>query len=136
MVRAWEPYAGVAGSGIDAMRVPLPGAIEGKSARDTRRYRPVGSGVLLVSRNGALDVLCGPGGGRERGRAMDVESEAWVQLATRLPKSLHRELKLHCLRAETTMMHFLVVALREKLAKGSRGKRQRTKEPRTSGSPK
>jgi hypothetical protein len=58
---------------------------------------------------------------------MAVESEGWVGLATRIPKSLHRELRLHCLKAETTMMHFLVAALREQLAKGSRGTRQRTK---------
>jgi hypothetical protein len=57
---------------------------------------------------------------------MAVESEGWIQLATRIPKSLHREVRLHCLKAETTMMHFLVAALREKLAKGSRGRRQRT----------
>lgn len=27
-----------------------------------------------------------------------AEDEPWVQLATRIPKSLHRELKLHCSR--------------------------------------
>jgi len=37
--------------------------------------------------------------------AMAREStETWVQLATRIPKSLHRELKLHCVTADTSMM--------------------------------
>jgi hypothetical protein len=58
---------------------------------------------------------------------MAVESEGWIQLATRIPKSLHRELKLHCLKAERPMMHFFVAALREQLATESRGTRQRTK---------
>jgi len=45
--------------------------------------------------------------------------EAWVQLATRIPKSLHRDLKLHCVHAETSVMDFVVTALQEKLAKVS-----------------
>jgi hypothetical protein len=28
------------------------------------------------------------------------KEEAWVQLATRIPKSLHRQLKLHCVESE------------------------------------
>jgi hypothetical protein len=49
----------------------------------------------------------------------DREDEAWVQLATRIPKTLHRELKLHCVHADTSVMEFVVEALREKLAKAS-----------------
>jgi len=49
--------------------------------------------------------------------------EAWVQLATRIPKSLHRDLKLHCVHAETSVMDFVVSALQEKLAKVSGRKR-------------
>jgi hypothetical protein len=56
---------------------------------------------------------------------MAAESEGWVQLATRLPKSLHYKVRLHCLKADTTMMHFLVAALREKLVKASGGERRR-----------
>jgi hypothetical protein len=58
---------------------------------------------------------------------MAAESEGWVQLATQLPKSLHREVRLHCVKAETTIMHFLVAALREKLAKASHGEGPRAK---------
>ncbi len=43
--------------------------------------------------------------------------EAWVQLATRIPKSLHRELKLHCVKADVSVMDFVVEALRERLAR-------------------
>jgi len=52
-------------------------------------------------------------------------TEAWVQLATRIPKSLHRELRLHCVHADTSMMEFVVAALKEKLARQRRGRRTR-----------
>ena len=45
----------------------------------------------------------------------------WVQLATRIPKTLHRELKLHCVKTETSVMAFVVDALREKLAREAAG---------------
>lgn len=47
----------------------------------------------------------------------DQTTEPWVQLATRIPKSLHRELKLHCVRTDKSLMDFVVTALREKLAR-------------------
>jgi predicted HicB family RNase H-like nuclease len=53
----------------------------------------------------------------------DRGEEAWVQLATRIPKALHRQLKLHCVRADTSLMDFVVVALREKLTKESSRRR-------------
>lgn len=46
---------------------------------------------------------------------MAANEEVWVQLATRIPKSLHRELKVHCVRAEESVMAFVVKALTEKL---------------------
>ena len=55
--------------------------------------------------------------------AQRVEDEAWVQLATRIPKPLHRELKLHCVRSETSLMDFVVSALRERLARNGRRRR-------------
>ena len=48
------------------------------------------------------------------------EDYVWVQLATRIPKGLHRELKLHCTYAEISVMDFVSTALEEKLAR-SRG---------------
>jgi len=53
------------------------------------------------------------------------EEEPWVQLATRIPKSLHRDLKLHCVRADVSLMDFVVAALREKLAKAPRRRARR-----------
>lgn len=41
--------------------------------------------------------------------------EVWVQLATRIPKDLHRELKLHCVRTDESVMGFVVKALTERL---------------------
>ena len=57
------------------------------------------------------------------------EHEAWVQLATRIPKSLHRELKLFCVQADMSVMKFVVAALREKLAKSSTRRRARAVVP-------
>ena len=51
--------------------------------------------------------------------------EVWVQLATRIPKDLHRQLKLHCVRTDGSLMEFVVAALREKLARESGRKRGR-----------
>lgn len=44
-------------------------------------------------------------------------TEPWVQLATRVPKRLHRELKLHCVRSDVSVMAFVVAALKEKLVR-------------------
>jgi predicted HicB family RNase H-like nuclease len=51
------------------------------------------------------------------------EDEVWVQLATRIPKELHRRLKLHCVEADTSVMGFVVSSLEEKLAKAVGRKR-------------
>ena len=55
-----------------------------------------------------------------------AESEAvvWVQLATRIPKPLHRALKLHCVTAETSV-NFVVKALQEKLARSGGAQKRR-----------
>jgi predicted HicB family RNase H-like nuclease len=53
---------------------------------------------------------------------MPKDTEAWVQLATRIPKTLHRELKLHCVTADVSVMEFVVQALQEKLTR--EGKRR------------
>ncbi len=44
-------------------------------------------------------------------------TEAWTQLATRIPKELHRRLKVHCVTNETMVQSFVVEAIREKLAR-------------------
>jgi len=51
------------------------------------------------------------------------DDAVWVQLATRIPKELHRRLKLHCVHMDTSVMEFVVAAVREKLAKTSPRKR-------------
>ncbi len=47
----------------------------------------------------------------------------WVQLATRIPKTLHRQLKLHCVTTDTSVMDFVVQSLEEKLGKAGGRKR-------------
>jgi len=61
---------------------------------------------------------------------MATESEeVWVQLATRIPKSLHRELKLHCVVSEVSVMEFTVRAIEEKLSRetGRKAERRRAR---------
>jgi predicted HicB family RNase H-like nuclease len=45
------------------------------------------------------------------------DRDVWVQLATRIPKALHRELKLHCVKNDVSVMEFVVGALQEKVAR-------------------
>jgi predicted HicB family RNase H-like nuclease len=59
---------------------------------------------------------------------MPNTGEVWVQLATRIPKVLHRELKLHCVRTDMSVMEFVVKALEEKLAReAGRSERRRAR---------
>jgi len=60
---------------------------------------------------------------------MASDGEVWVQLATRIPKQLHRELKLHCVKADVSVMDFVVSALEDKL---QREARPRARRPRSS----
>ena len=55
---------------------------------------------------------------------MATAHEAWTQLATRIPKELHRRLKLHCVTNDISVMDFVVAALKEKLARQGRGGRR------------
>jgi hypothetical protein len=59
---------------------------------------------------------------------MTDQNEAWVQLATRIPRRLHREVKVHCVSHEVSLMAFVVDALREKLTADRRGA-GRTSQP-------
>ncbi len=55
---------------------------------------------------------------------MPRDNETWVQLATRIPKLLHRELKLHCVHSEVSVMDFVVQAIDDKLGRDARRKRK------------
>lgn len=48
-------------------------------------------------------------------RMAKSEDEAMVQLATRIPKSLHRAIKLQCVRGDTSVMEFVIGALETRL---------------------
>jgi hypothetical protein len=45
------------------------------------------------------------------------EDDVLIQLATRIPKGLHREIKLFCVHASISVMEFVAAALEEKLRK-------------------
>jgi hypothetical protein len=53
--------------------------------------------------------------------------EVWVQLATRIPKDLHRKLKLHCVMSDTSVMQFVVDAVGDKLQRESGRSERKTR---------
>ena len=61
-----------------------------------------------------------------RGLARSTQG-ASVQLATRVPKNLHRALRLYCVRAGVSLMEFVAQALEEKLARKARQNRRRAR---------
>ena len=46
------------------------------------------------------------------------EDEVLIQLATRIPKGLHREIKLYCVQTSISVMDFVAAALEDKLKRG------------------
>ena len=54
---------------------------------------------------------------------MAKTEEAWTQLATRIPKDLHRRLKLYCVTNDIVLMQFVTEAIEEKLGQKARSKR-------------
>ena len=51
---------------------------------------------------------------------MAKAGEAWTQLATRIPKELHRRLRVYCVTHDILLMHFVVAAIEEKLGRKQR----------------
>jgi predicted HicB family RNase H-like nuclease len=47
----------------------------------------------------------------------------WTQLTTRIPKELHRRLRLHCVSHEIALMYFVTDAIEEKLGQRTRPKK-------------
>ena len=56
---------------------------------------------------------------------MAQAKEPWTQLATRVPKELHRRLRLYCVTHDIVLMHFVAAAIEEKLGP-KRGSKKRT----------
>jgi len=52
--------------------------------------------------------------------------EPLTQLATRIPKELHRRLKLHCVTREIAVQDFVVEAIEEKLGRKSVSRKKGT----------
>jgi len=50
---------------------------------------------------------------------MAKEEDVLIQLATRIPKGLHREIKLYCVHNGISVMEFVAAALEEKLRKST-----------------
>jgi len=59
--------------------------------------------------------------------ARETTEEVLTQLATRIPKELHRRLKLHCVTHEIDVQDFVTQAIEEKLGR-KRAPRKRASE--------
>jgi len=51
--------------------------------------------------------------------------EPIAQLSTRIPKDLHRRLKLHCVTNDVMVQDFVTEAIEEKVGRQRRGERRR-----------
>ena len=60
----------------------------------------------------------------EQGSLMAKHDEPIAQLATRIPKELHRRLKLHCVTNDIAVMEFVVEAIEEKLGRKAEAKKR------------
>ena len=84
-----------------------------RTRRRWRRRRPftavAGVGVVLAP--------------RPRRHKMAKAEEAWTQLATRIPKELHRRLKLYCVTYDIALMDFVTETIEEKLGRKTRPKK-------------
>jgi len=56
-------------------------------------------------------------GSKKKAAWMATAEVVWTQLATRIPKELHRRLKLYCVTRDIAVMHFVVEAIEEKLGR-------------------
>ena len=55
---------------------------------------------------------------------MAKDDDVLIQLATRIPKGLHREIKLFCVQTGISVMEFVAAALEDKLRRSpDRGRR-------------
>lgn len=61
---------------------------------------------------------------------MAKSSDVLIQLATRIPRGLHRDIKLHCVRHGMSVMSFVASALEEKLRRGGGQSRRRRRTRR------
>jgi predicted HicB family RNase H-like nuclease len=56
---------------------------------------------------------------------MATAEEPSTQLATRIPKELHRRLRLYCVTHDIVLMHFVAAAIEEKLGRKRGSKKKK-----------
>jgi predicted HicB family RNase H-like nuclease len=54
---------------------------------------------------------------------MAKDADVLIQLATRIPRSLHREIKIHCVANGISVMEFVATALEARLHRPRGGKK-------------
>src|SRR5204862_7931066 len=83
-----------------------------------RRPRPYPRSRRLVAAVAGVGAVLGVQRDRRRKRhkpRMVKADEPVAQLATRIPKELHRRLKTYCVTHDIAVMHFVVEAIEEEL---------------------
>src|SRR5438093_1327903 len=76
-----------------------------------------------------LSCICRRGQDWKGGLMAKAQAEEFqTQLATRIPKSLHRRLRLYCVTHDIVLMHFVTEAIEEMLGRKARGGRRTRSE--------
>ena len=55
---------------------------------------------------------------------MAKDADILIQLATRIPRSLHREIKVHCVANGISVMEFVATALEDRLRQTQAAKKK------------
>jgi hypothetical protein len=76
----------------------------------------------MFARDGTAAPLASPSRAWHPDGMARETTEPWTQLATRIPKDLHRRLKLHCVTNDIAVQDFVTQAISEKLGRRARSK--------------
>ena len=104
---------------------------DGRGAATTLIGRTAWPIATSRARGSCLSLIPGPrlNAGRRALRAASVrrtpsdDRPPLVQLVTRVPATLRRAVKLHCVRSDAAVTDFITAALREKLERKTRARR-------------
>ena len=110
---------GTYSGGLEVCSTSDPSEPSSRQARIVERNAPQGGAADRL----ALGSACCRARPRAIQATMAEAREPWSPLATRIPKELHRRLKLYCVESDVSLMDFATAAIREKL--GGKGRRKR-----------
>ena len=104
---------GTYSGGLEVCSTSDPSEPSSRQARIVERNAPQGGAADRL----ALGSACCRARPRAIQETMAEAREPWSPLATRIPKELHRRLKLYCVEFDVSVMDFVTAAVRERLAR-------------------